>query len=440
MTMGIVDVIDRGAAFRIILMQIDEAAVIGLEHDGCLTKVSTKLMWSQLESFREVLAEQLLFAVRATRELLHLTNSSEIDKAASALEKVGSNIMFDLFEGPDEERFWKFVHRHLSYHPDDGPPVAYEPLLVEVEAPNELIPFGLIPAFDPGKRGPIDNLQKLRRFMFRFLGMAAVIRYVEPMPHSADDANEFDSLASIDQDRLLLNEGKLPIKFFQDGTLYGATVECEFFHDMASYIELDGPWPRHTDAGVDEETIAPKLAEALWRSSQRFDGSDRELADQIHHVSCHCRVNPKLAADYKLTLGSETCGPFEISLFELKAALHQVRKAHPKSATPSGNPLIFLNACGSSMSSPRGLPTFPRTFSASHRAVIGTETKIPDQVAASICEAFYVSLLGGSTAGQSLHHARWHLVDFHHNPLGILYTLHGDPGLRVSHPIPLLLP
>jgi hypothetical protein len=439
MKMGTVDAVNRGAALRIILMEVNRAAVIGLEHRGVVTEVPTRLSWSQLEAFRDDLAEELLSAVRATRELLQLTVWSEVNKAVLLLEAVGSRMMFDLFEPPNEEIFWKFLHKHLSYHPGEGPPAAYEPPLIEVEAVDELIPIGLIPAFDLQDQGPIDNLQKLRRFMFRFLGMAAVIRYVGANPSPTDEEEANNALGTIDQDRLLLNENKLPIKLFHDSTLHGATVEHAFFEDMATFIELDGPWPQDADASIDENTITSKLAGALWRSSLRFNGSDREFADQIHHLSCHCRVNPKLAAGYRLSFGTETLGPFEVSLNGLKAALRNVRNMHPRTVSESGKPLIFINACGSSGGTPKGLPTFPRTFAGSHRAMIGTETKIPDEVAAAVCETFYLSLLGGRTVGQSLHEARWHLVDFHHNPLGILYTLHGEPGLRVSHPIPQLL-
>ena len=64
-----------------------------------------------------------------------------------------------------------------------------------------------------------------------------------------------------------------------------------------------------------------------------------------------------------------------------------------------------------------------------------TEAKIPDGVAAIMAERFYLLLLGGLSTGKSLHKAKWHLVDMYYNPLGALYTLHGEPGLRVSHPV-----
>jgi len=243
----------------------------------------------------------------------------------------------------------------------------------------------------------------------------------------------------LEQDRLLLNRPKLPIKFFYDANLPGAVTEREFFASMADFIEMDGPWPDLPGGGVNQRNIASKLGTALWRFGQRFDGSSREPTDQVHHFSCHCRTESELAADYALSFGTQKLGPFEVSLHELKAALRNVRGASPRLPGAPARPIIFINACGTSAGSPKGLPTFLQTFSESHRAMIGTETKIPDIVAAAICEKFYIGLLGGLSVGRSLHDARWHLVDFHRNPLGILYTLHGDPGLRVSHPLPNLL-
>jgi hypothetical protein len=439
MTMGTVDAVDRGAALRIVLTESKGKVVVGLESGSDLPKIPTNLLWSRLEAFRDDLAGYLLKAVRATRALLDLSDWHEIDRAVNLLERIGSRMIFDLFDGPGEEVFLKFFARHVPYHPQWGPPAAYEPPLIEVEAADQYIPFGLLPVFESPDSGPIDNLPKLRQAMFRFLGMATVIRYVGTTAASAESETADQTLVTIDQDRLLLNEQKLPIKFFHDSTLYGATVEREFFAKMTEFIELDGPWPNDADHGVDQSNIAPRLAAALWRSSQRFDGSSRGPADQIHHLSCHCHVPPELAADYRLSLGTEDLGPFEISLHDLKASFQKLRKESPRRAADRSRPIIFINACGSSAGSPKGLPAFPQTFVESHRAMIGTEAKIPDEVAAAMCETFYLSLLGGRTVGKSLHDARWNLVDFNRNPLGILYTLHGDPGLRVSDPRPDLL-
>jgi hypothetical protein len=32
-----------------------------------------------------------------------------------------------------------------------------------------------------------------------------------------------------------------------------------------------------------------------------------------------------------------------------------------------------------------------------------------------------------------MYDARWHLMDRHRNPLGLLYTFYGNPDLKVTH-------
>lgn len=56
---------------------------------------------------------------------------------------------------------------------------------------------------------------------------------------------------------------------------------------------------------------------------------------------------------------------------------------------PNLRPLVFLNACGASAVDPATSGSFPKFFLA-HRflGVIGTETAIPDKVAATFSESF----------------------------------------------------
>jgi hypothetical protein len=437
--MGMVDAADRGATVRIVLWENKSGrAMVVLEAGGERRRIATKVQWSRLEAFRDKLVERLYQAVRATGGVRQQDDWDRIREAVGLLDDIGSSMMYDLFEGAREAEFWNFLVGHVPTLAEGGPPAGYEPPLIEVEAADEYIPFGLIPALGEKSDKSITDLPSLRQAMFHFLGMASVIRQVQ-FVWPADDV-QGGRPASISQDRLLWNEGKLPLKSFQDSSLYGAQIDYQFFAGLADFIELDGPWPSEAAGDVDESTVAPKLANALWRPFLRFDGRDREPGDQVHHFSCHCHTDLGLTGDYSLSLGSEAAGPFDISMEKLKSALRKERAVSPKRVQGVGSPLLFFSACGSSSSSPKGLPRLPQMFAESHRAMIGTETEVPDEVATTIGETFYLSLLSGSTVGQSLHNARWYLVDFYRNPLGVLYTLHGDPGLRVSHPWPDLLP
>jgi hypothetical protein len=69
-----------------------------------------------------------------------------------------------------------------------------------------------------------------------------------------------------------------------------------------------------------------------------------------------------------------------------------------------------------------------------YRAVIGTQTVISDKLASRFFKALYSHLLdGSSTVGGAVHLARLELLlSEDANPLGCLFTLHGDPDLAVD--------
>jgi hypothetical protein len=67
------------------------------------------------------------------------------------------------------------------------------------------------------------------------------------------------------------------------------------------------------------------------------------------------------------------------------------------------------------------------------RGVLGTMCDISDIVAGHFATVFYEAFLSGMTVGEAMHEARWHLMDRHRNPLGLFYTFHGNPDLRVSY-------
>ncbi len=64
--------------------------------------------------------------------------------------------------------------------------------------------------------------------------------------------------------------------------------------------------------------------------------------------------------------------------------------------------------------------------------VLGTLCDISDTVAAHFAMVFYEALLSGKTVGEAMHEARWHLMDRHRNPLGLLYSFYGNIDLGVS--------
>jgi CHAT domain-containing protein len=95
-------------------------------------------------------------------------------------------------------------------------------------------------------------------------------------------------------------------------------------------------------------------------------------------------------------------------------------------------PLVFLNACGTSVVDPRTAVSMMTPFlKNANRGIIATSANIPDRVAARFSRWFYTKLLSGLTVAEALYAARRDLLVTYANPLGVLYAYYGNPGLRV---------
>jgi hypothetical protein len=104
----------------------------------------------------------------------------------------------------------------------------------------------------------------------------------------------------------------------------------------------------------------------------------------------------------------------------------------PVSAQDAPRPLVFFNACGSSSIDPAGIASFPRLFlDFKHRGFIGSETKIPDSFAAAFSKAFYKEFLANNRLADCIYRARWNTLSDYRNPLGLLYSVYADAGLRL---------
>jgi hypothetical protein len=228
-------------------------------------------------------------------------------------------------------------------------------------------------------------------------------------------------------DSRLSASGRLPIKVFYDASLSGAKDEIAFFQTLVTQVSLEGPWP---DAAQAQNCTSASFAAMLLNPDQNFDGTSKSERDQILHFSCHCVTDETDPNRYRLRLRAATGESVDLTLQQLRAAFFSQQMNRPLRS--SSRPLVFFNACGSAAIDPHSLGSFPALFAATHRGMIGTETKIPDDVAAAFSKVFYTALLGGRTVGQSLQAARWALVNRLNSPLGILYTLHADPDLFID--------
>ena len=81
---------------------------------------------------------------------------------------------------------------------------------------------------------------------------------------------------------------------------------------------------------------------------------------------------------------------------------------------------------------PGTLTSLTRLFADnSNPTVISTIAIVTEHVASGFMRAFYERYRTSTTAAEALWRAKYALLTQHNNPFGLLYTLCGDPTLRV---------
>jgi hypothetical protein len=302
--------------------------------------------------------------------------------------------------------------------------------VVQLVAHDVSFPVELLPVFSNEDISHLDNDAELATATQRFLGFTAVIHRVAPGVSSMPD--------------LLRNEQKLPIQFLRyldparglrkKRTWSGFEQEQQFMASLGEVLTVDGPWPT---SPVTAKQVQQRLVAALFDPSCRLGttvGPPAELA----HFACHCETEDRIDDDYELILSDEQGQRLSVTLGEIQTGYDRLvdpaRRLGPRAP-------VMLNACGTSTVNPWSGMSFQRWFiKNNHRAFIGTQAAIPDDVAADFAERFYRFLLGGYTFGEAIVLARRQLLADTKSLLGFLYVLFGNDLLQVEVKHPRLLP
>ena len=292
-----------------------------------------------------------------------------------------------------------------------------EPLLMVVDGPlRDFIPFEFLPLFSTAALEEIRDLESLIAMARRLVGFSFFVRR-----HLTGEA--------ILQHKVLENDPKLPVRFFYHAGLGGARTEAEFFRARSRFVELRGPWPGEE---LEEAAVRSGLAGYLFLP---FEGDDRRSPDQVQHFACHCDTEVEDSEDGSLELSHDGKARRRVRIRDLELALseHLGVEAGDRPVMP----LVFVNACASAVEDSRQMASFQHFFLQQNRnrGYIGTETRVPDPIASTFSKYFYSQLLTGSSLGTAIHTTRWKLLERHRNPLGLLYTVHADPEIRVQRPI-----
>jgi hypothetical protein len=316
---------------------------------------------------------------------------------------------------------------------------AYVPPLVQVKARlDDMLPFEFFPLFDSTFPPAIGTTDELLRLAARFLGFSTI---VQRFPDASPDQDLTPPPARSEAAIKIDNIPRLPIRFFQHAKLEGARQEKQFFQKQKC-VELRGPWP---DQALNKGDFIRRLAIQILEATPDQNGfgiagaaesNEGQQLDQIQHFACHCNTDKTDSLEYSLEL-LDHAGFFSSSsvrsatIDDLAGEFSGLPQRRPDVAYP----LIFLNACGASKLTPKGVTSFPKLFlEIGNRGVIGTETNVPDKLAAAFSQRFYSALIEGKSVGESTYLARRDLLK-KNNPLGILYTVYADPDLRVKRPL-----
>lgn len=292
-------------------------------------------------------------------------------------------------------------------------------------------PVELLPVFSDQEIRDLHNDADLATAAQRFLGFTAVIRRIAPGASCMPD--------------LLRNKQKLPIQFLRylepgrrglvkSRTQSGFEQEQRFMASLDDALVVDGPWPM---SPVTAEQVKQRLAAALFDPSCRLGAAAGPPAE-LTHFACHFEMEGRDFDDCELILSDEHGQRVSVTVGPLLASYG--RQPNAASARGPRAPVI-LNACGSSTVDPWSGLSFQQWFIRNkHRAFIGTQAAIPDEVAAEFAERFYRFLLGGYTFGEAIVLARRQLLADTKSLLGLLYVLFGNDLLEVEVKNPRILP
>jgi hypothetical protein len=287
-----------------------------------------------------------------------------------------------------------------------------EPLCVEItDNSGEYLPWEWL--------GELDRAEDYLSEALSTLGFAAIV-YRRAVRHEAR-ANRETATGRLDA------QPRLPVRFFSNPQLYGTRLE-EWFFRHNDYVDLLGPFPEKSADG--QLDLAEQLVDP---------GQDRpDHPDQVVHMSCHHETNINfrraspaalLLSDSRLRFGTQAEPNFEIPLPDLRHNLMTVRKQHK---VMGARPLIFFNACRGNFYPFMTESAVRVLLRNGNRGMISTAVRVPDGVAAKLALYFYERLLdGGCTVPEALLYAKWALLHSKGNPLGLLYSYCGIPGLRV---------
>jgi hypothetical protein len=394
-----------------------------IERGGRSEAFGTLPDFSWLASRRARLAEQLL-DVRRT-----LGNASGIDPVAGGaalhqLFRIGIRWVATLL-GEDAVRtsrllsFIRFVRRLV-------PDWAQRDRTLRIEVRHSergtkfaaVIPFEILPLFDLTEMNQPRTKAELVIAALRFLGMAGVV--------ARQPRTRVPAVFIVKRDSA---SGRVPVRAYCDWSLPGVADEIALFSDLNLDFDLPATeiWP----------TVQQKPNAAAGELVRRLFGHPAAggTPTQIHHFACHFGLSGSTTYEEEFTFSSTPplpTGPIRVSRGDVD--VEQVLRAArgEEVSWEEDGPIVVLNACNTGAL--RLLEEKPLVWwllGTGHRAVLATETRVPDKLAARFSRFLYGHFGNGVPLGDAVRRARWEMLEKLNNPVGLFFTLYGRPELHL---------
>lgn len=220
-------------------------------------------------------------------------------------------------------------------------------------------------------------------------------------------------------------------------------------HDAPTRHPVAGSphWPGEREFQIDQlslSTVPPYLeselaislaAELAAVAGLTADAADNQYNGCIVHLCCHYYTKEQHELDQSAPFLSFDDLRKNISITALRGALASVLNSGGEdrdAGSRYAQALAVLNACATATSAPFTDGILRLLFSRGFRHIVASETLVPDSLSGAFAIRFYLALMRGESIGVALLSARLDLVNLHDNPGGLLYTLYGDPDMRVA--------
>ncbi len=405
--------------FVIKLLPIEQGSKLSFHRsfDGATYDIPLLRWQERIGNFRR----ELPAGLDRLRKLIGFENPDELTEdetklAVKYVNRVGFGMLSFLQEGSGRHASETMPELTAFFAPTfrTKPPMVRPIVEIEAATTDDLVwrmPFEFLPIAPPCEPliYPRDEFEK-------FLGFRAeIVRLLRAGPTTIGRGHN----------------GRVPVHLFayeeplpdpkareQRKPLEGVLEQRRYLHDNAGVIS---EWP----TGHSMKDGVSDLAERLLALAPPIPDTICAIA----HFACHYdAAGPNPGGGYTATPALN----FGTTTIEILALRGEFEAGYTPGASSPLNAVFFLNACQTAAGCNYENSLLGFLYDRRATAILGSETLLPDPISAKFAVEFYEGLLRGVPLGKAVLRARRRLIERYNNPIGLFYTLIGNPLLQVS--------